>query len=151
VNIQKFLASGWEEGREIQTDTYDVNSSNGTHLLALNDSWQQGGHVSWSTSNNGYTLAWQEPARNPQMIESDTTLSDTSQVSKQTFAYDQYDNKTDVAEYDYGATSPARHTSTTYLTAGYDLPPVHLRSLPCTSTVYQGLIDGCFFPGSLIH
>ncbi len=50
----------------------------------------------------------------PRITETISTLSDTNQVSKQTFGYDQYNNRTDVYEYDFGSGSPGSlNTNTT--------------------------------------
>src|SRR5205823_5817649 len=80
--------AGSTDGKEYQTDAYDVD---GTTLLR---------HVvnTWEAS----TVLGQGPHVN----ETDTTLSDTNQVTKKTFAYDQYGCQTDIYEYDYGAGAP---------------------------------------------
>jgi RHS repeat-associated protein len=71
-----------------------------------------------------------------------TTLSDTGQVSKQEYAYDRYQNRTDTWEYDYGTTPGSvgaflRRTHADYVTAADYVnspadaaPGAHLRSLP---------------------
>jgi RHS repeat-associated protein len=127
------------EGRETQTDSYD---SNGTTLLrhAVN---------TWEAA----TVLGQ----GPHVTEVDTTLSDTNQVAKETFAYDTYGNRTDSYEYDYGsgaAGSLARHTQTGFVTTlnGSDYAcdrsttcgssasvanVIHLRSLPTQTSVYD--------------
>jgi YD repeat-containing protein len=135
VNIWQFGSSGWEEGKETQTDTKTPDGASTLRTVA--NTWQQGGHVSWFPGTS--RPAWQEPARDPRIMETDTTLGGL--VSKETYAYDQYSNKTDVSEYDYGASTPTRHTVTVYLTSGYDTAGAngtgHLRSLPCQITVYK--------------
>jgi RHS repeat-associated protein len=127
------------EGRETQTDSYD---SNGTTLLRHTvDTWEAA------------TVLGQ----GPHVIEIDSTLSDTNQVSKQTFSYDTYGNRTDNYEYDYGsgaAGSLVRHTQTGFLTTlnGSDYAcdrsttcgssanvanVIHIRSLPTQTSVYD--------------
>lgn len=129
------------EGRETQTDSYD---SNGTTLLR---------HVvnTWEAA----TVFGQ----GPHVIETDSTLSDSGQVTKQTFNYDQYGNGTDAYEYDFGsgaAGSLIRRTHTDYLTTnpvnGSDYAcdrsttcgananvanVIHIRSLPTQTSIYD--------------
>ena len=80
------------------------------------------------------------------MTETDLTLVDTNQVSKQTFSYDDYNNQTDAYEYDFGsgsAGSLVRHTHTDFLTTNsvnstdYTTTSVYLRSLPAQTSVYD--------------
>jgi RHS repeat-associated protein len=127
------------EGRETQTDSYD---SNGTTLLRHTvNTWEAA------------TVLGQ----GPHVIETDSTLSDTNQVAKQTFSYDTYGNRTDSYEYDYGsgaAGSLVRHTQTGFLTTlnGSDYAcdrsttcgssanvanVIHIRSLPTQTSVYD--------------
>ena len=72
---------------------------------------------------------------------------DANLVSKQTFGYDQYNNQTDVYEYDFGSASPpdspTRHTHIDYLTTnpvnGVNYATdtnIHIRSLPLKQIVY---------------
>jgi RHS repeat-associated protein len=127
------------EGREMRTDSYD---SNGTTLLRHAVS-------TWEAA----TVLGQ----GPHVIETDSTLSDTNQVAKQTFSYDTYGNLTDSYEYDYGsaaAGSLVRHTQTGFLTTlnGSDYAcdrsttcgssanianVIHIRSLPTQTSVYD--------------
>jgi hypothetical protein len=112
------------EGRETQTDSYD---SNGTTLLRHAVS-------TWEAA----TVLGQ----GPHVIETDSTLSDTNQVAKQTFNYDTYGNRTDSYEYDYGSGAAGaliRRTHTDFLTTnpinGADyacvlLPAVPMRTSP---------------------
>src|ERR1035437_4974906 len=72
-------------------------------------------------------------------------MLDTLQVSQEVYNYDQFNNRTDVSEYDYGPNAPGplvRHLHTDYLTTNngidYTSPfGPHLRSLPQAETVYQ--------------
>ena len=129
------------EGRETQTEIYDFN---GTTLLRRTvNTWE------------GATVFGQ----GPHLIETNTTLSDTNQVTKQTFTYDQYGNRTDSYEYDYGAgvAGPLiRRTHADFLTInpvnGVDYAcdrsttcgpnanianVVHIRSLPTQTSIYD--------------
>jgi RHS repeat-associated protein len=144
--------SPWEQGHEYQTEFY---ASDGTTVLKrINRSWQQKANISWW---NG--TADDSPPNDPRLVETTTTLVDTNQVSKQTaispvdqsVGFDQYNNQTDIWEYDYGtgaAGSLLRHTHTNFLTSSYDtLNPtwqtvnvnstIHLRSLPTDTAVYD--------------
>jgi hypothetical protein len=98
-------------------------------------------------------------ANDPQITQRMTTLSDTNQVSKESFAYDKYSNQTDVYQYDYGTGAPpayaTRHTHTDYLTSNvvngvtyqYDTinpnttspdsnATIHLRTLQQAQSIY---------------
>jgi RHS repeat-associated protein len=127
------------EGRETETRSY---AADGTTLLRK------------------VVNTWSAAAvfgQGPHLTEVDSTLSDTNQVTKETFAYDNYGNRTDSYEYDFGsgaAGSLVRHTQTSYLTtnsvnsAAYDTvnpstsspsvsSTIHIRSLPTQTSVYD--------------
>ena len=76
-------------------------------------------------------------------METDTTLVDTNQVSKQVFGYDDslpYNNQNDVKEYDFGNGTPGsiiRETQTTFITST-DYTNAGLLSLPSQVSVYDG-------------
>ncbi len=130
----------WKEGKEYQSEEYDTNST--TLLRQVTNTWYQDG--------NG-------AANNPRIIDTTTRLMDISPnlIAKQTFSYDQYNNQTDVYEYDYGVGavgSFVRRTHTDYLTTNsvnsvaYDTvnpnttspdvnATIHLRSLPAQQWV----------------
>ncbi len=59
------------------------------------------------------------PPNDPRIVETSSTLVDSNQVTKQTFSYDQHNNRTDVYEYDFGIGAapsfPVRHIHTNYL------------------------------------
>jgi RHS repeat-associated protein len=139
--------SGWQEGKEFKTEQLDTDGL--TVLRSVENTYQQRASVSWWTQNS---LQKFEPPLDVRLTQTQTTLSDTNQVSKQTYSYDQYNNQTDVYEYDYGSGAAGtfkRRTHTDYLTSNtiggvvfdYDsLVPdatnpnlsstVHLRNLP---------------------
>ncbi len=117
------------DGKEISTQVF---GSNGTTLLQrVVNTWEAGTPLS-ASPNLGI---------NPRIADTTTTLVDTNQVTKQTFSYDQYNNKTDVYEYDFGIGAPGalvRHSHTDYLTSGYDTnTDIHLRSLPTQQQVFD--------------
>jgi len=144
--------AAWKDGREYQTEDYAANGT--TVLRRVNNNWQQRAAISWWTGS-----ANDSPGNDPRMVESTTILVDTNQASKRsainpsdgTVGFDQYNNQTDVWEYDFGTGAPGalvRHSHTNFLTSGYDtLNPVwnnpnlsttyHLRSLPTQTSVYD--------------
>src|SRR6185369_188787 len=88
---------------------------------------------------------------NPRIGETVTTLSDTNQISKQVFSYDQcsgcdpfFNNRTDVYEYDFGPGAPGdllRRTHTDFVAAASytnATSGAHLRSLPTQTFLYDG-------------
>ena len=137
----------WQDGKETRTEYYNKGNS-GALLRTVDNTWQQplaGG--TWPFSGSGETNASAKP-NSPQVTATVTTLNDTSQVSKQTYSYDQYLNKTEVDEYDLGSLStPVRKTITSFLananytTVSVSNPDpssiVHIRSLPVDEAVYD--------------
>lgn len=145
VTIQTPLTlTSWQEGKESKAESYNVVNGVTTSVLRRSENtWQAGP----SFTNNG------------RVTETDTTLepSGVNLISKQTFAYDQYNNRTDVYDYDFGtgvAGALIRHTHTDFLTtnsvngAAYDtLNPsatapdlsatIHLRGLPVQTSIYD--------------
>ncbi|MEK6334072.1 MAG: LamG-like jellyroll fold domain-containing protein [Acidobacteriota bacterium] len=145
---QSLLAPDWypglDEGREYQTEAFATNGT--TVLRRIQYSWQNNGTM------GGRPI-------NPRIVETDTTIepSGANLISKETFAHDQYNNQTDVYEYDYGSGTPGslkRYTHTEYLTTNsvnglaYDTinpstsnpdpaATIHLRSLPSQISVYN--------------
>jgi RHS repeat-associated protein len=145
--------SKWNEGKESATEMLACDGN--TVLQRVVNTWQQRAPIAWwSAGNFEYGP---EPANDPRLIETQTTLLDTGQVSKQTFSYDQYNNRTDVFGYDYGVGVPGPlrvHTQTQYLTVNpvnglaYDAPNlsptnpslasmIHLRGLPERQSVFD--------------
>jgi RHS repeat-associated protein len=144
----------WQDGREYQTEVFAGDGT--TVLRRVDNTWQQRAPISWWTGS-----ASESPANDPRLVETITTLADTNQVSKITsidpdnpsgpVGYDQYNNRTKVWEYDYGAGAPGplvRKTVTTFWTSGYDtlLPSSsapdlsltsHIRNLPWQVSIYD--------------
>ena len=86
----------WKGGKETKTEVFDANGA--TVLRRQVNTWQQRAAVSWWPP--GYPDS--EPPNDPRIVETVTTLADADLVSRQTFGYDQYNNQTDVYEYDFG-------------------------------------------------
>ncbi len=126
--------TAWEEGKEYQTDVF---ASNGTTVLRrVVNNWQGNGTMA------GLTV-------NPRIIETTTAIepSGANLVAKQSFAHDQYNNQTDVSEYDFWAGGPGaliRSTHTNYLTTNpinavnyATTNAIHVRNLPTQISVYD--------------
>ncbi len=134
--------SKWREGREYMTEVFGYNGA--IVLRRVENTWEQRAAVSWWTGAAG-----DAPPLDPRITQTVSTLSDTNQVSAQTFAYDQYNNQTDAYEYHYGNGTAgifARRTHTDYLTtnpvngADYASPTpttgsIHIRNLPTETWV----------------
>ncbi|MBA3240478.1 MAG: hypothetical protein H0T60_04550, partial [Acidobacteria bacterium] len=102
----------YKDGREYKTEVFDTNAT--TLLRRVEHTFAQRAAVAWWTGDP--ELA---PPNDVRTTETVTTLADANLVSKQTFAYDQYNNQTDTYEYDYGTGGPGafvRRTHTDYLT-----------------------------------
>lgn len=118
----------WSDGREDKTESLSLSDPNPTVLHKVEQTWQQSG-------NSGLNIWWQNglnngPSMNPRVVETVTTLMDSSpnKVAKQTainpvnptvVGFDQYNNQTDSWETDYGNGAPGvwlRHAHTDYLT-----------------------------------
>ncbi len=138
LNQQPTEYSKWKNGREYRTEAF---ASDGTTLLSVTEStWQQRASVSWWTGSPDSA-----PSNDPRITEISNTLSDTNQVSKRTFGYDDtvpFNNQNNVKEYDFGIGAPGallRETRTTYLSSsGYTGTSVHLRSLPTQVSIFDG-------------
>jgi RHS repeat-associated protein len=133
-----FSYPAWKDGKEFQTE-YGIT----TTLRRVVQNWQQRAAVSWWTGDPD-----RAPANDPSIVETVATLVDANLVSKQAFAYDQYNNRTDVYEYDLGAGAPGpliRRTHTSYLTTNGNQGNIdyaadvniHIRNLPVQQVVYD--------------
>jgi RHS repeat-associated protein len=138
--------SAWTEGQEYKTESIDPTGTGTTVLRRVENTFQQRAAVAWWPN-----AANDAPPNDPRLVQTLTTLADSNQVTKQTYAYsaDLHNNQTDVYSYNYGAgappTYPTRHTHTDYLstnvvggvTYNYQTDnAIHLRSLPTRSKVY---------------
>lgn len=128
----------WDSGKEDVTETLDVTTSahaSAAVLRRTENTWQPGTPLSqWATNPDA--------VGGPHVSQTLTTLGDTGQVSRQTFRYDLYNNRTDLWEYDYGGAYPSRHTHTDYLTTnnGVDYTShagAHLRGLASAQQLYS--------------
>jgi RHS repeat-associated protein len=137
--------SGWGEGKEYQTDTYNVVNGAAVLHSVVSQTWQPGAPVPGNP--NG--------AANPRLVTVETRLepNGANLVSKRTainpadgsVGFDQFNNETDVWEYDYGVGAapayPLRHTRTDYVTfhngTDYTGTGVHIRNLPRGRQVYS--------------
>jgi len=121
------------DGKEYKTEDLDTTTTDpnlASVLRRVEYLWQPGTPLSQNPT---------QPA-NPRVVEIKTTLLDSNQVTKQTFSYDQYNNQTDIYEYDYGsgtAGNLVRRKHTDYANAtnlinglDYTTTDIHLRSLP---------------------
>jgi hypothetical protein len=143
--------SPWKDGREFQSDSVAADGT--TVLQRVARTWQQPVAGSAWPLTQPETNASAKP-NSPQITQVITTLepAQANKVSKQTFAYDKYTNRTDVEEFDFGngapSSSPVRRTHTDYLTSGYDtLNPSssnpdlnltsHIRNLPTQTSVFD--------------
>jgi len=106
----------WRDGRAYQVETYDFDGS--TVLRKTENTYAQ--RTAASPFNWWTGSADDAPPYDPRLTETKLTLSDSGQVSKQTFSYDDYNNRTDAYEYDYGSGTPGafvRRTHTGYVTS----------------------------------
>ena len=141
--------SPWQDGKEYMTEAYDTN---GTMLRRSENTFEQREDVPWWST-------WPEPGggqlnmmppNDVRLVETISTLKDVTpnQVTKQDFGYDQYNNRTDVWEYDFGQGGPpvfpSRHSRTEYVVTnpvnGVNYATntdIHIRSLPSKQFVYS--------------
>lgn len=144
------------EGREYRTEQLGADGS--TVLRTINHAWAS--RLASSLWSEPYPpcvncTPFYGPPVDPRITETASSLNDTNQLSKQTFSYDQYNNRTDIYEYDYGPSGSGqlggliRHTHTNYMTspdyvsiaggANADATAtIYLRSLPSTEQVFNG-------------
>jgi RHS repeat-associated protein len=129
----------WKEGREYKSEM--LGSDGSTVLNRVESTFEQRAAVSWWPG-----MADGAPSNDTRLTQTVTTLADTNQVSQQNFFYDQFNNQTDVYDYDYGAGAPGslvRRTHIDYLTSNpvngidYTSTNVHIRSLPTQQQVFD--------------
>ena len=130
----------WRSGKEYQTDVY--SGDGGQLLRRVHNTYQQRAPVGWYYQWCSSCPANFEPMNDPRLVETVTTLADSNQVSKttsinpatQAVGFDQYNNQTDVFEYDFGSGAPGalkRHMHTDFMTdPSYVNLYAYLRSLP---------------------
>ncbi len=144
------------DGKEYRTDLFALNGTTPTVTRSNVQLWQPRTSFAWV---DGVDM---------RVTQSTSTLSDSNQVAQQIYTHDQYNNRTEVCEYDYGSGVPGalkRRTQTTYLTSLGAAPnlkiydaikyynngsgnpdpnnpnaqaTVHVRSLPTSVAVFDG-------------
>jgi len=126
----------WSTGLQTRTDTFD---SNGVTVLAASEQdWEKKSTVSWTT---GYPS--QDIANHNRVKESRKILDNGSIAKTKTFYANDGDvytnNANRVEEFDFGATTPKRYSTTLYETSSaYLNDNVHLLSLPLQQSVFDG-------------
>ncbi len=131
----------YKDGREYMTDVYDSNGT--TVLRRMVNTFAQRAAVSWWTGDPEAA-----PPNDPRVVQTDSTIEPggANLVTRETFSYDQFNNRTDVYEYAYGTGAPGalvRHGHTDYLTtnpvngADYTSTTIYLRSLPTQQSIYD--------------
>ncbi|HJP91218.1 MAG TPA: hypothetical protein VJ875_04630, partial [Pyrinomonadaceae bacterium] len=126
----------WSTGIERRTETLDAA---GTAVIAASEQdWTQRASLSWSA----YTTYAQEQPENDNRLNEQRRYLDNGMIAKTGTSYDQYNNPTEVREYDFDQLLK-RRTTTTYLTSnnGFNYATddaIHLLSLPVTTTVFDG-------------
>lgn len=123
----------WSTGLEWRTEIRDAA---GAVMAATESDWSQRAPVSWWT---GY---YQEQPENDTRVNQQRKFLDTGLMAKVETLYDQYNNPTEVREYDYDQ-SLKRRTTTAYVTTNNGLnyatdDSIHLLRLPLVSTIYDG-------------
>jgi RHS repeat-associated protein len=109
---------GWKNGREYRTQVYDVVDGAPVLKQRVEHTWAQRATIWTQEAGN----ADKQPSNDPRIVETVTTVEPggANLVAKRTFAYDGFNNQTDVWDYDYGVgappTYPTRHSHTDYLT-----------------------------------
>ncbi|MBL8294291.1 MAG: RHS repeat-associated core domain-containing protein [Bryobacterales bacterium] len=136
--------SRWREGREYLTEFRSIDGTTVKRKSA--DDWQQRASVSWWVESPGVPgvrgprSAADEPARDPRVSQTDQTV-DGGKISRETYSYDQYTNRTQTIFYNFGTSGPGaqlKRIRTTFLTtASYVADTRHLVSLPETEEVFD--------------
>jgi RHS repeat-associated protein len=148
----------WKDGKEFKTEALAADST--TVLREVSQEWRNApGAPVIQPFQNYHPFTRDEPPNNSRLVETITRLRDVTpnQYSKSSaihpvsgvVGFDEYNNQTDLWEYDFAdnspPTTPVRHTVTSYLKGGYDTidqsdPPasIHIRSLPIEKAVYEG-------------
>ena len=122
----------WSTGVEWRTESRDALEN----VLAANEQdWTQRSAVSWSTYQQ------EQPAKDNRVNQTRRYLETSAMAKVETF-YDQYNNPTEVKEYDYDQTLK-RRTVTSYVSVnlGFNYQTddsIHLLSLPDIQTIYDG-------------
>lgn len=126
----------WRTGKEYKTESLDINNN---VLKRTEIDWQQRVYVPWW--NAGCTFQCPpldaSPAVDPRAVEVRNIDVITNQISKTRYGYDEFNNQTDIWEYDFGqgqAGALLRYAHVDYLRGfyidNYYASSPHLRRLP---------------------
>ncbi|NJM52594.1 MAG: hypothetical protein HC846_03865 [Blastocatellia bacterium] len=128
-NTDPFYLESSFAGIEYQTDFY---AGDGSQLLRRSEqTWQLRIVPNW------VGIGYPNAGKDLRLIESKNTLADSNQVSKMVYGYDNFNNRTDTYEFDYGTGAPGafvRRSHTDYVT-DQNYFNVYLKSLPSQSWV----------------
>jgi RHS repeat-associated protein len=132
-----FEYPAWNHGKEYREEQFEMVGDTPVLKQRTENTWQPGASI---PANASMLI-------NARIREQVISLIDTGQVSKRTFSYDQFNNKIDTYEYNFGAPSAGplvRRTHIDYANASnpvngldYTVPAIHIRSLPISQQVYD--------------
>jgi len=123
----------WKANKEFKTEW--LNAA-GQVLRTVEYNWQQKAPVSWYPQAG---VISEEPANDPRIEDTITTINDTGQVTKRDYTYDQFNNVIEEQVFDFGQGTPGpllMKTQTDFLVVNpvnnldYTSSAIHLVSLP---------------------
>ena len=125
----------WSTGIESRTEILDAAGT--TVIGASEQDWTQRASVNWAA----YTTYAQEQPEKDNRVNQSRRYLETGAMAKVETVYDQYNNPTEVKQYDYDQTLK-RRTVTSYLSVnnGFSYQTddsIHLLRLPDTQTIYD--------------
>lgn len=110
--------SAWKTGLEYKTEVLGHRQVEHVHAQRVCSPWYP--QVTGVTRNPCAPASYQEqePAMDPRVVQTRTTLLDgvPNVTSKEVFSYDQFNNKTQVVEYNFGESEAMRTTAIDYRT-----------------------------------
>ena len=142
--------SPWKSGKEFKTEDGKISGGVFTATRRNEQTWAQRACSGWfplpgPTCGSPDTA----PPVDPRVTENRVTWVGPNQQAKQTFVYDEFNNKTSIKEYDFDGTTVLRETALIYETAAnYVDPPAstttpppaaHLRRLVKKETIKNGV------------
>ncbi len=156
-NADYGLLAPWWIGREFRTEAFDAGGA--APLRVAENSWRQRVPAwcanTWPCQSNPSETA---PTNNPFVVETTSTLADGNLVSKVSglrptygiddpngWAFDPYNNQTDVWRYDYGAGQPGAllgHTQVSYINHVMQPGGVYLFTRADTASEYNVDAEG---------
>jgi|GEM_PF-3038403 len=144
----------WWLGIEYQTDIIDATRGTLQSTARAYGQRPCPGAGELSCPNGSNLTVDTAAAHDPQLCQSNVTLSVKSLVGSIAYLYDQYNNPTDEYDFDFGSTqalngacptsftSPLRHTKTTYLASNsvgsYTAASTNILSLPSDVQILDG-------------